>query len=235
MNTTNIKTKNNVPGHSNFAQKKNVNINKSNMQNNKKIINVKTTQINSVGYGNNIINNQKKIKSHNLKSTTVTSTNNMASHRLNPVTNPFNATARTQNQIQKKLNFSKKVEQNNKSNLFNNKQMKNKNINNIEQNKSISASSETNKNEKIKFNHFGKLQNINKEIPINNSVNNNVEIISDKIQTITLSKKNVNNNIVTNNNNDINNVQKTMDDYNSILFINKLWLLFFILLTFNRM
>ena len=27
MNTTNIKTKNNVPGHSNFAQKKNVNIN----------------------------------------------------------------------------------------------------------------------------------------------------------------------------------------------------------------
>ena len=216
MNTTNIKTKNNVPGQSNFAQKKNVNINKSNMQNNKKIINVKTTQINSVGYGNNIINNQKKIKSHNLKSTTVTSTNNMASHRLNPVTNPFNATARTQNQIQKKLNFSKKVEQNNKSNLFNNKQMKNKNINNIEQNKSISASSETNKNEKIKFNHFGKLQNINKEIPINNSVNNNVEIISDKIQTITLSKKNVNNNIVTNNNNDINNVQKTMDDYNDV-------------------
>jgi hypothetical protein len=47
-------------------------------------------------------------------------------------------------------------------------------------------------------------------------VNNNVEVTSDKVQMITLSKKNVNNNVVTNNNNDINNAQKTMDDYNDV-------------------
>ena len=64
------------------------------------------------------MNNAKKIKSHNLKSTNVLSNNNrnnmtnqtssqynLASHKLNNVINPFAATAKTQNQIQKKLNL----------------------------------------------------------------------------------------------------------------------------------
>ena len=240
VNTTNIKAKNNVQGHSNIAVKKNVSMNKNNVQNNKKIVNVKTTQVNTniSQTGNNLVNNAKKIKSHNLKSTNGvnnnnrnninnqnSSQNNLASHKLNPVINPFNATAKTQNQIQKKLNFNKKVEQpsnKNNNNLFNNKQFKGRNgITNMEKNElNKSASSETNKNGKIKFNNnFGKLHN-NKEISINNSVNDNIKItsnISDRTQIITLGKKNANGNINnTTNNNNLNNVKKLAEDNNYV-------------------
>ena len=239
--TTNIKTKNNVQGHSNVAVKKNVSTNKNNMQNNKKIINVKTNQVNTntSQTGNNLANNAKKIKSHNLKSTNASSNNNrnnmnnqnssqynLASHKLNNVINPFAATAKAQNQIQKKLNFNKKVEppsNKNNSNLFNNKQFKGRNgVTNVEKNEiNKSASSETNKNGKIKFNnHFGKLQNNNKEMSINNSVNDNIKItsnMSDRTQVITLGKKNANNNITTTiTNNNLNNVQNSIDSNNDV-------------------
>ena len=247
MNTTNNKIKSNVPGHINVAAKKNMTTNKNNIQNNKKVINVRTTQVNNTTstVGNNINNNAKKIKSHNLKSTNVISNNrnninnqninqnNLASHRLNPVINPFNDTAKIQNQIHKKINFPKKIEQpNNKNNLFNNKQIKGKNvINNVEKNEqNKSASSETNKTGKIKFNnHFDKLQNNNKEMTINNSVNDNINIsnnISERTQIITLGKKNFDNNITTNNINvqnlaDANNDIEMKDESNKAYNINQ--------------
>ena len=196
-NNLNANAKNNIHSHnSTITLKKNNNI-KSNQQNqqNKKVANVKNPQMNQ-------INNQKKIKTHTMKTNTninitknnmshpSTSQNNYGSNRLNNVVNPFNA---AKNQNQKKTNLTKKVEPINKNNLFN-KSIKNKNMNNKNEEKR-SASSETNKSGKNKLMNIPKIPNF----PIKDSNMIKEEgIPTEKTQIINISKKVVNNNNMVN-------------------------------------
>ena len=198
----NANTKMNSHDHNvNIPNKKNNNTNiKSNLQN-KKPITTKTPQINQT-------NNQRKGKSHITKlnninnnknnlSNPVSLKNNFGNHRLNNVTNPFNA-IKTQTQNHKKGNLTKKIETNYNKNNLNNKSFKNKNVNiNHQKNEDgRSASSETNKNGKIKFMNNPKIPHLSNKGDnklIEEEKNNN-----QKIQVITLSKKAVNNSILNN-------------------------------------
>ena len=196
-NNLNANAKNNIHSHnSTITLKKNNNI-KSSQQNqqNKKVTNVKNPQMNQ-------INNQKKIKTHTMKTNTninitknnmshpSTSQNNYGSNRLNNVVNPFNA---AKNQNQKKTNLTKKVEPINKNNMFN-KSIKNKNMNNKNEEKR-SASSETNKIGKNKLMNIPKIPNF----PIKDSNMIKEEgIPTEKTQIINISKKVVNNNNMVN-------------------------------------
>jgi len=190
-NTVNANIKNNNSNeHGNAAMKKNV-IKSSLQIQNKKVANpnVKNTQGNNMGHNNN--NNQRKNNNHmnnrnNINHSSTSQSNNV-SHKLAPMLNPFIA-AKNQNQIQKKMNFTKKPEFTNKNNNMLNKTLKNKTVNNNNYNgkneSSRSASSETNKNAKIKFPNTGK--NVNNQQIKESNVNKDekIEIINTDINIV---------------------------------------------------
>ena len=190
-NTVNANIKNNNSNeHGNVDMKKNV-IKSSLQIQNKKVANpnVKNTQGNNIGHNNT--NNQRKNNNHmnnrnNINHSSTSQSNNV-SHKLAPMLNPFIA-AKNQNQIQKKMNFTKKPEFTNKNNNMLNKTLKNKTVNNNNINgkneSSRSASSETNKNAKIKFPNTGK--NVNNQQIKESNVNKEekIEIINTDINIV---------------------------------------------------